>query len=188
MPKPNLSTYTGKNLLLFELTPHDIDIEDIAHGLACINRFNGQVKKPISVAQHSVYVARIAMKLSGPRAGLQGLLHDASEAYIGDMTKWLKQAPEMKEFRIKEARIQHTIYRRFRCRALLYSSVEYADRIMVRYEGMRGYKQPFIDHPDYPPLTKEEKRLVGPWGFWSWQSAESIFLTEYEILTHELYA
>lgn len=81
---PFLRTASGRDLLLSR--PDAICIEDIAAHLAKINRFNGATSDPYSVAQHSALVQRLAA-LSGGDAATQlwALLHDAHEAYLGDM-------------------------------------------------------------------------------------------------------
>jgi 5'-deoxynucleotidase YfbR-like HD superfamily hydrolase len=82
-----VSTYTGKQFFPLAPTPEQIDIEDIAHGLAYQCRFNGQTRHFYSVAQHSLIVADLVPK----RLRRAALLHDAAEAYMGDMVKPLKQ-------------------------------------------------------------------------------------------------
>ncbi|MFZ4538959.1 hypothetical protein [Propionivibrio sp.] len=82
-----VSTFTGKQFYPLAPTPDQIDIEDIAHGLAYQCRFNGQTRHFYSVAQHSLIVA----DLVPPPLRLAALLHDAAEAYMGDMVKPLKQ-------------------------------------------------------------------------------------------------
>lgn len=64
-----------------------IDPVDIAHHLSCINRFNGATIYPYSVAEHSLHVAMFVP----PQFRLQALLHDAHEAYVGDITKPVKR-------------------------------------------------------------------------------------------------
>lgn len=77
-----LPTYTGIQFDLLEPTIDMIDIRDIAHHLAQINRFCGAAKFPYSVAYHSINVC----KQLPDEIKLEGLLHDAEEAYIHDLT------------------------------------------------------------------------------------------------------
>ena len=81
---------SGRRLDLLDPSPLDIEIEDIAHGLARVARWNGQTAGPhiFSVAQHALLVEAIARALEPalpPRARLALLLHDAPEYVIGDM-------------------------------------------------------------------------------------------------------
>lgn len=177
---PRIVTFTSRCLNPLDPRPDDLCIEDIAHGLACCNRFAGQTREPLSVAQHSVYVSL----LCGPEHALQGLLHDASESFLGDMTKWLKQSPTMKAFREAEDRVQAMIFERFGCATILAPEVDEADRLMVRYEAPRGFAQwPGFDHPDYDaPLTPAEVARIGPWAPWDWEDAENAFLARYTAL------
>lgn len=83
-----LTTHSGKKFVLTDLDIDQIDIEDIAHSLSTMYRFNGHTKYPYSVAQHCIAVAKmIATKhsLLPSKYALTGLLHDAAEAYIGDI-------------------------------------------------------------------------------------------------------
>lgn len=177
LTRPRISTYTGLIVNPLDLRPEDVRIEDIAHALALINRFCGHTAAPISVAQHSVYVSRLCNGHA-----LQGLLHDASEAYLGDVTKWVKDAPEMALYREAEARAQRVILALFWCSPELALEVESADRLMVRYEFERGYHGRTIDHPAYPPVTDDERTLIGEWEPWSWQQAEREFLEQFNRL------
>ncbi|MFV0491179.1 MAG: hypothetical protein ACK5M4_05135 [Pseudorhodobacter sp.] len=88
---------SGRRLDLLDPTPVDIEIEDIAHGLAFVARWNGQTKGdfPYSVAEHSLLVERIFARMNpaaGPRERLAALLHDAPEYVIGDMISPVKAA------------------------------------------------------------------------------------------------
>jgi uncharacterized protein len=172
-----IRTYTGREVNPLDLRPEDIDIQDIAHALACCNRFAGHAREPISVAQHSVYVSR----LCGPQGhGLQGLLHDASEAYLGDVTKWLKATPEFEGYRRAEHHAQQLVYRKFGCPAQEPLVVEWADRVMIRIEWEQSFQNFTIDHPSYPSLTDAERQSVGNWGVWSWREARDAFLMQFQ--------
>lgn len=86
---PYIQTYTGKKFHPFDPKPEEICIEDIAHSLAHICRFNGHTEFFYSVAQHSLIVAHL-LKDESPLTQLLGLLHDAAEAYIGDIPAPIK--------------------------------------------------------------------------------------------------
>lgn len=81
-------TASGRSLDLLKPDPRDVDIRDIAHHLSQINRYGGASCFPVNVAQHSVLALSIGMQiLHQPRATqIYTLLHDAHEAYLGDIT------------------------------------------------------------------------------------------------------
>jgi 5'-deoxynucleotidase YfbR-like HD superfamily hydrolase len=88
---------SGRRLDLLDPTPMDIEVDDIAHGLAFVARWNGQTigNWPYSVAEHSLLVERIFSEANGgiePRWLLAALLHDAPEYVIGDMISPVKAA------------------------------------------------------------------------------------------------
>jgi 5'-deoxynucleotidase YfbR-like HD superfamily hydrolase len=108
---------SGRRLDLLDPSPMDIEIEDIAHGLARVARWNGQTigEHGFSVAQHSLVVEEISAHIQpdlAPRWRLAALLHDASEYVIGDMISPFKAAlgVSYKEF---EERLEHAIHARF---------------------------------------------------------------------------
>ncbi len=78
-----IHTFTGRKVYPLNLQTKDIDIRDIAHALALTNRFTGHTPMPYSVAQHSVYVSRHC----DTKDALWGLLHDAPEAYLADLSR-----------------------------------------------------------------------------------------------------
>jgi uncharacterized protein len=88
---PWVQTVSGKRFYLLDPRPEMITIEDIAHALGQLCRFTGHTRKFLSVAEHSVTVSHL-LKPFGPAAELAGLLHDAAEAYIGDVNNPLKVA------------------------------------------------------------------------------------------------
>jgi uncharacterized protein len=113
-------TYTGKAFYHMDPRPEEICIEDIAHALANTCRFNGHCKKYYSVAQHSVLVSHLLGEYAvdmGVLPGivnayaLGGLLHDAAEAYCGDMVRPLKH--EIPLYKFVENRILDVILKKF---------------------------------------------------------------------------
>ena len=108
---------SGRRLDLLDPSPFDIEIEDIAHGLARVARWNGQTvgEHPFSVAQHSVVVEELAAHLKPglePKWRLAALLHDASEYVIGDMISPFKAALGL-DYKTFEARLEAAIHLRF---------------------------------------------------------------------------
>ena len=85
-------THSGRKLDFLALRPSMIDLQDIAHGLSHACRFAGQCSSFYSVAQHAVAVSYLCPTL-------EALHHDSTEAYMGDMTRPLKDLiPTFKEF------------------------------------------------------------------------------------------
>lgn len=86
-------TVSGKTFNLQRPTVEMVDIADIAHALSLTCRFNGQIPNFYSVAEHSVSVALYLHAVGRPELALEGLFHDASEAYTGDLVKPMKMMP-----------------------------------------------------------------------------------------------
>ena len=105
---PWITTYSGRRFFLTRATPNDIFIEDIAHGLSNICRYVGQCREFYSVAEHSVRMAEVALT---PRMKLLALLHDAPEAYIGDMGSLLKAS--LPQYKAVESYLMGVIGKRF---------------------------------------------------------------------------
>ena len=108
---------SGRRLDLLDPTPFDIEIEDIAHGLAFVARWNGQTRGdwPYSVAEHSLLVEQAYTQMtSAPQARWQlaALLHDAPEYVIGDMISPVKHAVGP-AYRDMDLRIAEAVHRRF---------------------------------------------------------------------------
>jgi 5'-deoxynucleotidase YfbR-like HD superfamily hydrolase len=108
---------SGRRLDLLDPSPLDIEIEDIAHGLARVARWNGQTTgaHAFSVAQHSLIVEDICRKLApewDKRRRLAALLHDAPEYVIGDMISPFKAALGL-DYKAFEAKLEAAIHLRF---------------------------------------------------------------------------
>lgn len=93
----------------FAPRPGELQIRDIARGLAGTYRYRAQTRRLYNVAEHSVIVSLYV----APEHAREALLHDASEAYFGDMVGPLKAAPLMAGFRLVEDRLQAAIYEAF---------------------------------------------------------------------------
>jgi hypothetical protein len=111
-------TFSGVAFYPLDPRPDEILLVDIAHALSNMCRFAGHVQEFYSVAEHSVHVSRRAMELWGARegqtlAGLAGLLHDGSEAYLVDVPRPMKRHALMEPYRKAEESLQYHIYQRF---------------------------------------------------------------------------
>jgi hypothetical protein len=108
---------SGRRLDLLDPSPLDVELEDIAHGLARVARWNGQTKGAhiFSVAQHCLLVEALA-RLRAPRLDRSGrlvvLLHDAPEYVVGDMISPFK-AVIGGDYKVVEQRLLTAIHRRF---------------------------------------------------------------------------
>lgn len=128
MDMPAISTRSGRRIYLHNPHPSQVLIDDIAHGLAHQCRFNGQTNQFYSVAQHSVMVASILP----PELKLAGLLHDAAEAYLGDIVQPLKGL--LPNFAEIESRFANVIGERFKVDLTHNDQVKKADLIALATE------------------------------------------------------
>lgn len=111
----NIQTYSGKMFNVFDPDASLIDIEDIAHALSLTCRFGGHCSSFYSVAQHSILVSDWMYKNLHPQKsaiiGMIGLLHDAAEAYIGDVPRPIKRF--INDFDKIEFNIIEMIYKKY---------------------------------------------------------------------------
>jgi len=134
---------SGRRLDLLDPSPLDIEIEDIAHGLARVARWNGQTKGPhaFSVAQHCMLVEWFVCELA-PRSErslkLMALLHDASEYVVGDLISPFKTAVGI-DYKDFELRLLSAIHLRFglpaRASAQTLKLIKKADHIAAYHEA-----------------------------------------------------
>ena len=134
---------SGRRLDLLDPSPLDIEIEDIAHGLARVARWNGQTdgEHAFSVAQHSLLVETIVGEIEptlDARFRLAGLIHDAPEYVIGDLISPFKAALAL-DYRAFEAKLLAAIHVRFGLPAELpphiTKLIKRADKIAAYYEA-----------------------------------------------------
>lgn len=162
---------SGRRLDLLEPSPLDIEIADIAHGLARVARWNGQTKGPhaFSVAQHSVLVERLVADLS-PRisreARLMALLHDAPEYVVGDLISPFKAAIGI-SYKDLENKLQAAIHLRFGLPVLVPKPLavlfKKADHLSAYFEAsqLAGFEEPVARKLfGAPPAGLKAPRLV----------------------------
>lgn len=153
---------SGRRLDLLNPSPLDVEIEDIAHGLARVARWNGQTlgDHPFSVAQHSLIVCDIAQALNPAwqnRWKLAALLHDAPEYVVGDLISPFKAAIGL-DYKAFEINLLGAIHMRFGLPAQVPDHVgaliKRADRIAAYFEatGLAGFER------------EEAARFFGPPG------------------------
>jgi len=183
---------SGRRLDLLDPSPFDIEIEDIAHGLARVARWNGQTigEHAFSVAQHSCVVEEIAVHIKPDldiKWRLAALLHDASEYVIGDMISPFKAAlgVNYKDF---EARLEGAIHLRFglppKNPVAIKKLIKQADRACAYFEAtqLAGFsKAESLGFFGKPPAGYDLK--IEPL---SASAAQRLYLDRFETLTQAL--
>ena len=141
----DMRLWLGGHANPLHLEPHQVRIEDIAHALARQCRYNGHCNGFLSVARHSLWVSRHldprrwspdTPSNAGPLLSMWGLLHDAAEAYLGDLIRPLKHNPEIGTvFGEAEARLEAVIASRFHLPYPMPPEVKEADNyVLLNYE------------------------------------------------------
>lgn len=109
-----MTTFSGRRVNPLTMTADDVAIVDIAHSLSRQCRFNGHVAGFYTVARHSLWVSEL-LEYNGESdvTQLAGLLHDAAEAYLGDMIRPLKHGALGDGYRVVEGRLEAEIAKRY---------------------------------------------------------------------------
>lgn len=132
---------SGRFVDPLHMTPAEVEIEDIACGLGHTCRFGGQSSRFYSVAEHSIHVAA----LLPPALQLEGLMHDAAEAYLGDVVRPVKYLAAMQPYREAEDRLADVIARRFGLReGALALEVVRADDAMLHCEALQLFPNALV--------------------------------------------
>jgi 5'-deoxynucleotidase YfbR-like HD superfamily hydrolase len=189
---------SGRRLDLLDPSPVDVELSDIAHGLARVARWNGQTigDYPFSVAQHSVLVLelfRSAAPDAGPVAQLQALLHDAPEYVMGDIISPFKAAMGG-NYKDVENRLLSAIFLRFSLPATmtlaLAKQVKKADREAAYYEAthLAGFDaieaRKLFGEPGQPTFEVDAfETLIRPWPT---QQAHHRFIEAFEAISTRL--
>jgi hypothetical protein len=171
--KSYIITYTGKQFNLLEPETTSIDIIDIAHSLAMQCRWTGHCKHHYSIAQHAYYCSFI-----GPtNSALQRLMHDSSEAYLGDMNRPLKHYTEAGDaYRRVEWPIQNLIYTSYGMPKQEAASVGLADQAMLYAEQAQLLPPVTFEISDPEAKSKAANVFIEEW---TPRSAEKMFMTRF---------
>ncbi len=169
---------SGRRLDILDPSPIDVELSDIAHGLARVARWNGQTRGDyaFSVAQHSVLVLEIFGALAPaatPVAKLHALLHDAPEYVMGDIISPFKAAMGG-NYKDVEGRLLAAVHLRFALPALpapaLVKQIKQADREAAYLEAVElaGFAEAearkFFGAPTIPAFEIEQiGALIRPW-------------------------
>jgi uncharacterized protein len=171
-----IQTFTGRKFDLLEVSPEQIQIKDIAHALSLICRFAGHTRKFYSVADHSIFVSKIVPK----NLKLAALLHDAAEAYLGDISRPLKQLLKKSSpcYSMMEDNLNRCIEERFALKrhSLTSSIIIYADNVSLSTE-----KRDLLNECEEEwgkDLLQPLKNHINPL---SAISSETLFLAYYDI-------
>ena len=165
-----IDTFSGVKVYLANPAVDMIRLADIAHALSNLCRYNGHCKKFFNVAEHSILVAREVLRATGNIVlALAALLHDAPEAYLGDVTGPLKDL--LIVYPILEARFEAVISERFGLKyPFNHRAIKRAD-----YEVFFTEADHLFDH-DYAVWNREGQRADVRIECWDPEKAEKRFL------------
>ena len=170
-----IETYQGRLLNYVDPDPDTIYIEDIAHALSQICRFTGHCREFYSVAQHSVLCSYFAPA----EYKFEALMHDSTEAYIGDLNSPLKAL--LTGYKDIEHRIYEAIAYKWMLPYKISDVVKYTDLLMLKKEYIE-LMSPELERPiwdfikDFP---YKEDPAIEPWNP---KQAEEIFLERFDSL------
>jgi 5'-deoxynucleotidase YfbR-like HD superfamily hydrolase len=173
-------TYTGRQFWPFDPRPEDVCIDDIAHALSRICRFGGHVTDWYSVAQHSVLVSLLVPS----DLALRGLLHDAEEAYTGDMVRPLKRGLRVhtEAWDAMADGVTRVIAQAYNLRILLpaeLAEIHRADNVALsteRRDLLRATGRVWRTDAEFPPMPERIAALER-------DDAEDLFLERFRFLS-----
>lgn len=136
------------------LDPDSITVEDIARALSNSCRYGARAPEFYSVAQHSLHVAEVLESTGHQDKALAGLMHDASEAYLGDIPRPIKNLTQMKFYRSLDGKIMSLIAEKYNF-TLDLPEVHEADQRMLMTEKERFWPNTdTLNWPDYEPYHR----------------------------------
>jgi len=150
--KDFIQLYSGIDFYFLEPDPDKILLEDIAHTLSLLCRFGGHCREFYSVAEHSVRCSNIV----APEYAFEALMHDASEAYLVDMPRPIKNV--LKEYKKIEINLDKVIRLKYGLPEEMSEQVHWADNVMLateRRDLMPEAATPWVWLPEpYGPTIK----------------------------------
>lgn len=177
-----IETHSGKKMYFLDPQPNMVDIEDIARSLSMQCRFSGHTSSFYSVAEHSIRVANYLFHKNLPcTIILQGLLHDASEAYLLDVPSPVKQC--LINYKDIEYVLMATIMDKFGLDWPLSPEVKEADTVMLKNEARQLLPSKGASWVDkYPTKTEFDEPILGL----SQKDAELSFLLWFNFLNGDI--
>lgn len=171
-----VTTRDGHLFYFDQLNVESIPLHSVAHSLSQQCRFNGHIEEHYSVAEHSVHISHLVLEYGGsPDTALYGLLHDASEAFMGDMPRPLKKM--FPAFSNLESRIMEKYCELYSIDDPDVKMVQWLDCNIVRDEAEKFYAEP-------PEWTKEYASVIHPDRLLGWDAmaVKYIFLEQFQHL------
>ncbi|MBE2320808.1 HD family hydrolase [Solirubrobacter sp. CPCC 204708] len=177
-PGPYLQTVSGRFVNPFDPDPEQLDPHDIARALANVCRFGGHCRPFYSVAQHSVIVSELVEARGGDVEDVfAALMHDASEAYLGDMPHPIKhRSPLGAAFKEAEGHLEGVLRERFAIKSDV-PDIKRVDRALLATER-RTLSGESWDWPELEGVEALDLELVA----WPPDEAERAFLARFDAL------
>lgn len=186
-PHGFIQTYTGKRFWPLDPVAADLDIRDIAHALSQNCRWTGHCRDFYSVAQHCVYCSYVVPE----NLTLTALMHDASEAYLSDLSRPVKHSPELVGYRDAERKLETIIAETFELVFPYPPEVKQADNRMLyteRRDLLVGSVEWTTDRENVLGFEGNDRQ---PYDFritsWEPKEAEQLFLERFHALTNGKY-
>lgn len=169
----SLQTFYGRRVSVMNPKESEIDIEDIGYSLAKQCRFNGHCSEFYSVAEHCVRGSELAEQMYGRDVAREFLLHDATEAYLGDLIRPVKRM--IPQFEDIEQGFWWVISKKFSLPYVHSKEVHYLDNVMVCWEkrDLLPNSEPW---PNLPEISHLQLPKLHPW---DWETSLREFTSRY---------